>query len=142
MKKIINGRRYDTETAKELGFWDNNFGVSDFNFVQETLYQKRTGEYFLHGEGGPMTKYAETIGMNQWSGGERIMPMSYEEAREWAESHLEADDYEKIFGQVSEGEKIITTFSISEDAKEKLRKLAQEENMSMSEYIEKLIREA
>ena len=70
------------------------------------------------------------------------MPMSYEEAREWAEGHLEADDYEKIFGQVSEGEKIITTFSVSEDAKEKLRKLAQEENMSMSEYIEKLIREA
>ena len=30
------------------------------------------------------------------------MPLSYERARQWAEEHLDADDYELAFGEVSE----------------------------------------
>ena len=47
MKKIINGRKYDTETAKEIGYWSNGYPCSDFNHCEETLYLKKTGEY-LH----------------------------------------------------------------------------------------------
>ena len=66
MKKIIGGngkpwRRYDTETAKAVGSRDNGLSYRDFNHVEETLYRKKTGEFFLHGEGGPMTKYAKQI---------------------------------------------------------------------------------
>ena len=42
MKKIINGKTYNTDTAKEVGtstFPDGNGG--------RTLYRKRTGEYFI-----------------------------------------------------------------------------------------------
>lgn len=50
MKKIIDGKMYNTETAKECGTWDNcEYG---FNRVEETLYRKKTGEFFIHGEGG------------------------------------------------------------------------------------------
>ena len=56
MKKIINGRKYDTETAKEIGYWSNGYPCSDFNHCEETLYLKKTGEYFLYGEGGALTE--------------------------------------------------------------------------------------
>lgn len=48
MKKIINGKAYNTETAKELGSYWNGYPHGDFSYVCETLYVKRTGEYFLH----------------------------------------------------------------------------------------------
>ena len=50
-KKIINNRMYNTETAKQLGYWSNGYTPSDFYFAEETLYQKKTGEYFLVGHG-------------------------------------------------------------------------------------------
>lgn len=99
MKKIINGKKYDTETAKAMGYWCNmTYGL---NFVEETLYKKKTGEYFLHGEGGPATKYAE-IYENNSSSGEKIIPMTEDEAKDWAEKKLTGDKYEEIFGEVEE----------------------------------------
>ena len=101
MKKIINGKMYNTETAKELGY-DSYSNSRDFNYWCETLYQKRTGEFFLHGEGGANSKYAEMVDMNCWCGGERIFPLTMEQAKHWAERHLSADEYEDIFGEVEE----------------------------------------
>lgn len=96
MKKIINGKRYDTETAEKIGVWDNARSISDFDCCEETLYRKRTGEFFIHGGGGARTKYAsESYGMYGW--GEAIVPLTYDEAREWAETHLDADRYEELF---------------------------------------------
>ena len=51
MKKIINGRLYNTESAKKVGYYNNGRIYNDFSFFEETLYRKRTGEFFLHGEG-------------------------------------------------------------------------------------------
>ena len=73
MKKIINGKRYDTETANLCGNTSYSYR-GDFHFWREELYQKRTGEFFLYGEGGPMTKYSVSTGQNTWSGGEKIIP--------------------------------------------------------------------
>lgn len=102
MKQIINGKKYDTATAKEVGYYYNNYSVGDFHYYRENLYKKRTGEFFLYGVGGPMSKYAVTEGNNGWSGGERITPLTEEEAREWVEKHLNTDEYEEIFGEVEE----------------------------------------
>ena len=57
MKKIINGKKYDTATAHECGTWSNAGSWRDFSHIEETLYRKRTGEFFLFGEGGPMTRF-------------------------------------------------------------------------------------
>ena len=84
MKKIINGKRYDTETAEFCGSREYGY-PGDFDHVSEELYQKRTGEFFLYGEGGPNLKYREEISMNSWSGGEKIIPLTDDEAKEWAE---------------------------------------------------------
>lgn len=105
MKKVINRKVYDTDKARQVGEpWSpSGYGVSDFGWYEETLYRKRTGEYFLHGEGGPQTQYAEPYGQTGWTGGERIMPMTYDEACDWAEEHLDADEYESEFGVPEDG---------------------------------------
>lgn len=101
MKKIINGRLYDTETAEMLVDYSNHFSYRNFRYLEETLYQKSTGEYFLHGFGGPMTVYAEKL-ENGAISGQAIIPMTEAEAREWTETHASADQYIAIFGEVEE----------------------------------------
>ena len=101
MKKIINGKKYDTDTAKEIGYWSNGYPHSDFNYCEETLYLKKTGEYFLHGEGGALTEYARNT-WNGSTGGSCIIPLTEEGAKNWAMDHLECDEYEALFGEVEE----------------------------------------
>ena len=96
MKKILGGKKYNTETAHRVGECWNGGTCS------ETLYRKRTGEYFLYGEGGPMSKYSVSYGDNEWGYGQEIQPLTVDEAKEWAEEHLDADEYEQEFGVVEE----------------------------------------
>ena len=102
MKKIINGKAYDTATAKKVASWSDGTSFRDFHHIEEKLYQKRTGEFFLYGAGGPASRYAHACPTGGWSEGEKITPLTWEDARKWAEDHLDADDYEAIFGEVSE----------------------------------------
>ena len=141
MKKIINGKVYDTETAKGLGSWGNGGTWRDFGHMEETLYRKKTGEFFLHGEGGPMTQYAQPAGQNSWSGGERIMPMTFAEARKWAEERLDGDEYEQIFGAVTEDDsRVQVCYSLSAAAVETIKRRAAEAGISASAYIESLVK--
>lgn len=140
MKKIINGKVYDTATAQCVGEWSNPYTRRDFNWVEETLYRKRTGEFFIFGEGGPRSQYAKEVGTRQWSGGERIMPMSWDEAREWAEEKLSADEYEQLFGEVTEDETRQTlTVSLSAASIERGKRLAARSGVSIGTFIEMLI---
>ena len=142
MKKIIAGKVYDTETAQEMGSWANTGDTRDFHRIEETLYRKRTGEYFLHGEGGPLTQYAETVGQNQWSGGERIMPVSLAEAKAWAEKRLDGDEYEKIFGIPDEDAgSVQLAIYVAADVAALTRERAAAEGVSLSAYVEKVLRE-
>lgn len=136
MKKIINGRMYDTETATQVGAWSNGRSYRDFSHCEEQLFRKRTGEYFLHGSGGPMSKYTRSCGDNSWTGDERIIPLSLKAAREWAEEKLDADDYQAEFGPVSEDESRVTmTISIDAATQDRIRRQAQEAGISISALI-------
>lgn len=140
MKKIINGKLYNTETARERGVWSNSGDWRDFAHVCETLYQKRSGEFFLYGDGGPASKYAVSVGGNSWSGGAKIIPLTVEQAREWAEQHLDADDYQEIFGEVTEDDsRTALSISLSASAAETARRAAAAAETSLSAYIESLI---
>lgn len=120
MKKIINGKRYDTNTATLIG--STGYGYpSDLEYWTEELYLKKTGEFFLYGEGGPMSKYSRKIGENEWSGGEEIRPLTLKEAQEWAENYLDADECEQVFGKIEENKSQISTWiadSVKVDADE------------------------
>ena len=135
MKKIINGKLYDTTTAREVASCYHGEGPMDFRHYSEKLYRKRTGEYFLAGEGGPMTHYAVSTGQNSWSGGEKIIPLTYSEATEWAEREMDADDYQAEFGAVSDGELAHLHISLPADVADRIRKAAASEGISVSECI-------
>jgi hypothetical protein len=110
MKKIINGLRYDSSNAIEIGSYDNigreASSQSDFRWWEATLYRTpRSGRYFLVGEGGAMSRFAQSAGQNSWSGGDDLIPMSKEEALEWAERYLDPEVIEVIeehFGDLVE----------------------------------------
>ena len=97
MRKIINGRLYDTDIARNIGSWSNNLGAGDFNSCTEILYQKKTGEYFLYGCGGAMTIYSSADGSGGVTGGSAIIPFSEKQAKNRAEAHLSAEDYMDLF---------------------------------------------
>ena len=141
MKRIISNKKYDTETATNIAKCSN--GRSGFERFEETLYRKKTGEYFLYGEGGPMSKYAESCGQNSWRGGSKIIPLNYENARKWAEDNLSADQYEEEFGEVTEDDSTTTlTLSMPRNVAETARRRAQESGMSLSGFLADLIRKA
>lgn len=139
MNKVIKGKRYDTNTAEALGKYQYLY-PRDFNHVCETLYKKRTGEFFLFGEGGAASKYRERTTDGMWCGGEKIVPLTLKEAQDWAEEHLDGDEYEKIFGEVDEtGEKQTVAMSLDRATIEKAKRMAVEKGISVSELVTQLI---
>lgn len=138
MKKIINGKRYDTDKAELIGL--ASYGaVGDFHHWKEELYRKRTGEFFLYGVGGAASKYAERIELNTWSGGEAITPLTYDEAKEWVEKYLDADTYEELFGVVEDLSKTVITLSVPMAVADMLRREAAKTGKSISEIASNLI---
>ena len=102
MKKIINGLRYDTEKAIEVGTASHGY-AGDHQQWEATLYKTpRSGRFFLAGSGGPASRFAQSAGQNSWSGGSDLIPMSIDEALDWAEANLDPDDIEEHFGDTVE----------------------------------------
>ena len=97
MKSIINGKKYDTDSAELLGTYHNGLPQSDFDYYSVSLYRtKRSQQYFSAGEGGARTSYSQRYG-NMYGAGERIDVLTKEEALSWAEEHLTSDEVEAAF---------------------------------------------
>lgn len=79
MKKIISGKRYDTDTAEEIAALDNG-GYGD---CVETLYKTKKGAYFLYENGGTT--------------GGSITPMTRDQAAEWCEENGSTEARETEF---------------------------------------------
>lgn len=60
MKRIIDGRVYDTATG-ELIHEVSRGHPGDFAYFEEGLYRSPKGQYFLAGHGGPATHYARAL---------------------------------------------------------------------------------
>lgn len=98
MKAIINGKRYDTEKATKLASASSNAGRSDYSWWSEELYKTpRSGTFFLAGQGHARSHYAANLGGGSWGPGEKITPMTREEALAWAERNISAEQIETIF---------------------------------------------
>lgn len=82
MNKIINGRKYDTNTAKKI------CETTGFDNKTITLYQKKNGEFF----------FCHWHTVNEYF----IDPTTEEEAKDWVAYNTDADFYESIFGPVEE----------------------------------------
>ena len=140
MRKIINGRQYDTDTAEEIGYTAANWQDHLYSIFR-TLYRKRTGEYFLCEEGGPGTDISTVDSDGTRRGATRITPLTYEAAREWAEKNLEAEEYEKAFGVIDDdNSRTMLSICVSAAAADAARKAAAAQGCSLSAYIEGLIK--
>jgi hypothetical protein len=90
MKKIIDGVRYDTDSAIKIGEASSTVGRSDFRWWAETLYKgRRSSRWFLSGAGGPMSQWGKSQEDNTRTSGEGIKPLSPEQALAWCENCLE-----------------------------------------------------
>lgn len=122
MKKVINGKLYNTDTAKEIGY-DNDNPTGNW---YEYLYQKKTGEFFVEH-------------WDAWSGC-HIDPISFREAQEWVEKHMDGDDYCKLFGDPDEdADDVLLGVRVAATAAAKLKRLAAESGKSQNNIIEELI---
>ena len=130
MKKIIQGVLCDTSTAKYIGS-ASYLGDRDFAHWSEALYRTKSGKYFLYGEGGPSSRYAVTIGQNEWSGGEKIQLLSRETAMKWAEEYLDGDEYIRAFGEPEER----TTIMISAATKARLSDIKAKTGKSFGDIV-------
>lgn len=138
MRKVIKGKLYDTTTARLVMHWSNGYYSNDFHHVTEMLFRKRTGEYFVYGEGGAMSKYAESCGQNQWKGGEDIRPLTYDEAKVWMEEHGTAEAYEREFGIPDENDEHDLHVVVSESAWQAISRAAARDETSVRAIIERL----
>ena len=82
MKAVIYRKLYDTDTATLLATWENSYYPTNSKHIYEALYQKKNGEYFLYGVGGPLTHYCKSDTGHGYSNGEKITPLSIEAAKD------------------------------------------------------------
>lgn len=122
MKKVINQRRYNTETAENVGQISDN-GCNE----TEILYQKNTGEYFLY------TKKSE-------DGTENLHPLDYDQAKSWAKAYLNPEKYKSLFETIPDNE-AKQKFAITVKACniEKLKRLAAKRDKTRGDIIDELI---
>ena len=139
MKKVIRGRLYDTDTAQLIAERSGGGNSRDFSYWEENMYRKKTGEYFLYCYGGPLSQYASHFGTSSGYG-EDIRPLTFSEAREWAEMNMDGDGYIAEFGEpVEDYSRKSVTFSIKASNAEMLKKKASETGKSMSQLVDELI---
>ena len=102
MRKIINGKCYDTETAKLVG--SNSYShFGEFQYWCEELYRTNQGNWFVYGEGGEKFSYARTVEQNRTSGGNDITPLTKSDALAWLEVHnSDSDAIEEYFADMLE----------------------------------------
>ena len=134
MKKIINGKRYDTDTAEFIGRWENIYNSADLQYECEELYRKKTGEFFMYGEGGPASSYAVQTGSSSWSGSCKITPITEDEAKKWVEKNLDGDVYESLFELEEEGN-IAFSLLIPENLYNKLKNESEKTGESMKDIV-------
>ena len=97
MKKTICGLTYDTETAEPIGANSNGHYRNDFRYCEETLYMTKKGAFFLHGEGGAMSKYSEAMGNLSKCGSSSITPLTPKQALEWCEHNESEETIDEFF---------------------------------------------
>ena len=97
MRKIIKGKRYDTDTAEQIAYWQNSCSYSDCHWIEEELHRTKNGNWFLHGTGGAMSCYSHQVDRNTSRSGAALVPLDADAAKAWLELHDCMDELEEHF---------------------------------------------
>lgn len=139
MKRIINGKRYDTDTAQFIKTYSSGLSISDFRYYDETLYLKKTGEFFLYATGNGASEYAGKYG-DLRGPGEKIVPLTLDEARSWVEKIEDPDLYEELF-DVEEESNIAFSLLLPENLYKMLDDKAAEDGITKKDIVVKALEE-
>lgn len=122
MRTVIKNKLYDTATAKVIG----RYYIPDSqDNITETLYRKKTGEYFLHktADGRP----------------EKVIPLSYEDAKTWGKMSLCELGYNKAFlGKIRSN---VVSVTLSTEARSALEQEQSKTGKTYNEILDALILE-
>lgn len=141
MKQIIKNKLYDTKTAEFCGSYSAPLYRTDAHYYIEKLYRKKNGEFFLYGEGGALSPYSEQIETDTWGSGSKIISMTIEEARRWAEKHLNTEDYLNLF-DISEDKETILYLTVSFETKKKIKTICAQEGIDINEKLNEIVNAA
>lgn len=94
MIKVIDGKRYNTETAELVFSYWNGCSRSDFRFRTKHLHRTAKGVWFFHHDGGALSDMAVSVGSNGRGGSESIEVADSEDARRFLEKN--SDDPEAL----------------------------------------------
>lgn len=127
MKRYIKNKMYDTSTAKLVGK-SSSEGKSkaDFSYTEYYLYKKRTGEYFS------VSGY--------WESGEgwveKLNPLSYDEAKSFAELVFVPETYEAEFNLAEEK---TLTFELTAENRQKLEEIRSKTGKSFGAILNQMV---
>lgn len=97
-KRIVNGKRYNTETAEHLcNISRNGFNRGDFAYDDTDLYVTKNGNFFIAGEGGARSRWAQSYGQNGSQGGSGLRPIEKNDARSLLEQYGSPEQVEQYF---------------------------------------------
>ena len=92
MKKVIDGKLYNTETATKIANDNSPYGPGDFQYEDTRLYKTAKGAFFLAGKGNAASRWCQSLGSGGRGPGEGIEAITPEEARAWCEANdVDAD---------------------------------------------------
>jgi hypothetical protein len=144
MKTILNGKRYDTNTAWKISTYRNMEEKADPGYLEETLYlKKRVHEFFLYGRGGSNSRYAAAAAGGTWGPGEKIIPLTIDAAEKWLLSH-DMVAYDKLYGPNMKTHKNrenshLNGFVLSDDTRARIDRFAAARGWKISETVEYII---
>lgn len=95
MKARINGHKYDTDTAGFVARYSVQADELRYSFTQ-TLFYKKTGEFFIYSRGGDRDE--EDFNNEYWIFRPEIVPLSFQEAKRWAQLHCSKCKFITLFG--------------------------------------------
>lgn len=121
-------RRYNTGFSTPVGEpWE--VSGPDGITRRESLYLKRTGEYYV------------MVEMVTANGRPEPVPLSFEEARSWAAAHVDPEEYDRRFGPIVKEPGDRDTFTLCFDrwAIEALTRRCMMLGVNRSRYVQDLV---
>lgn len=136
----LDNKFYDIEKATPLftvkKTFGEKYGENPDDDWTETLYKKKSGEYFVLGQGGKNSPYNK-IEDGKEVGGFRYeiwLQSNYNSARNWVHSNC-PEKLEEIFMENKDDKQKVTSLTLSPKARLNLKRKAREQNKSISEIV-------
>lgn len=138
MKKIINNRVYDTETAQLIACAPHkNLKDSTGQTCEQKLYRKKNGEYFIYLKGA-LSDAAHNINIEAEPHDKehKIYVLTYDKARKWGEQELSPNLWLELFEPEEDDSKAQIHVNLSKTAIAKIKQAAQKQGITVSSLIE------